>query len=312
MLGIHERRTGTALYLRVFRQQAFWLCSKIIKLNIFLLYYISNFDKRYFMEYLTKKKYHGFSGMYFLKYSQFFWIILLIFSSVIDVSAQTDEDIQKAFLLMNAGRHKQESGLHEEAISLFDQSLKITDLCRTKYYKALSLEKTGKLHEAYEILKSIKDRDEVSEYRENILERITAIQKQSGGAGFAKKDQPVLSKEKVQPAGDTGIYPYRFWSYMCGGVSAVLLTGAITMAVFANQDYDKLKNDKNLTQIKAKSLKDDADTQKMVSYILYGTAGATFITSVVLFFIRTDEKPKMETFIIPENKEIFFGFKGFF
>jgi hypothetical protein len=89
-----------------------------------------------------------------------------------EILSQTGDEKEKAVALTKAGQSMQEKGLYNEAIKYFDMALDIFDNPFTRYYKAVSLEKTGKYKEAYQILNEIKDKDELKEKKTAILEKL--------------------------------------------------------------------------------------------------------------------------------------------
>lgn len=122
------------------------------------------------------------------------------------VLALTDEEVAKFQALVADARRAQEAGRHEQAVTLFEEALRIQPDPRVRYFHAVSLQALNRPEDALEEFRAIRDDVLVAKYAADIAARIEELERLTAKIPLTIRTSPPIPANVIiggRPRGTT-------------------------------------------------------------------------------------------------------------
>jgi len=191
------------------------------------------------------------------------------------------------------------AGAYKKALERFKAAYAMIPVSNLLYNMGRCYEALGHIDEALSHYKRCMDDPESSqEAKVRSAQRYEMLVKAKvSGAKAARPERG--AGQGSEPSSGGNMLAIMRWSTLGLGV-ALGVAGAVTFASGA-ADHDEIESLEgfgnpdallDMTREKALDLSDSGTTKKTIGVVLFGAAGAALVTSVVLFFVPSGERPR--------------------
>ncbi len=132
---------------------------------------------------------------------------LAVLVGAVPALALTDEEVQRFQALVADARRAQDAGQHEQALALLDQAIRIQPDPRVRYFRAVSLHALGRLDDALEELRAIRDDPLVLKYGADIAARIEELERLTAKVLLTIRTSPPVPANVVIAGRPRGMTP---------------------------------------------------------------------------------------------------------